>query len=531
MKRRLVTLCAVLAWAAWACGGGSRPAPLPEDEEALDDDAEVIEGDAADVPPDQAPDAEVPVNPDATETTQGDEAVTPPDGADDVPPTENPVEAEEGTPDVPPDGIEEEVVQSECPCDEGIVAKVCGNDGTKSGTTFVNDQCAKCAICKDAPTCKGCTGTKECGTLPEDPFTGWIAYKAACGFCGKDEAGAAPGVCNAAQKCNDCLGGEDGCPVDGVCGADPLGGKDKTYGADVHGVCGLIQDWGCVIAEWLDCSWADHIVSYGECAEPACTGCDNKMDDPVCMKCDGGALVTFASYCKAQKCPGDHTGCSFEHGGRCLAECAPCAGTQAAPVCGSDTNTYANACAVTNCPEKAGAGVTILWEGFCCPQCENKPKAEVCTEEGGKYDNKCWAEQCFQKGACPETGDDVCGLDGVTYKNDCQSDCFAGGKLHPGACVGVCEQCRGQPLSPVCDQATGKSYQNVCFATCLKSGTTVAGLCTGAGSCTDQCGTIETPKPGTEDGQHCADGLTFPTSCFPSKCFAKATAPTPGACR
>ena len=87
---------------------------------------------------------------------------------------------DEGGPEVDPN--------LECPCDESIVSLVCGTDEV----TYTNDQCAKCAICKDdAVKCNGCLGTKDCD--PANPLgdDGWIKQKADCKDC----------VCNNSEEC------------------------------------------------------------------------------------------------------------------------------------------------------------------------------------------------------------------------------------------------------------------------------------------------------------------------------------------
>jgi hypothetical protein len=490
-----------------ACGDGTGPKPKDEaieddvadvDEDFIDDDGLASDGDV--IPDDKEGTTDDGVGPE----NPIDEDVLPNETTDDGTACEGDCEDADDVPDI-------ETVEAICPCSETPEFPVCGMDNK---TTFKNDTCARCAQCNDCPGCPPGNPLK-CG----DDVNNWVLYKAACGECAK--------VCDKATWCELIFVTEDQCNE--VCGfeADADGkplSTNKTY-ADV---CELIQAFKCVdfqtVPDKQKTSWADRIVQLGECVM-ACAPCAGEAVDWVCGD-DGNS---YPNVCTLKNCP-LVSGVKLAYLGHCLGGgyCDQCAGQAKAEVCADDGSpygaTYANQCAAATCK-----GLDVKWTGKCCPECK-LTGTPACGQDGTPYPNDCFLTECLGKPACPQTGAGVCGKKGNTYPNQCQADCFDGGVLHTGACVGICEQCP-KTLDPKCGTMPGglvRSFQNQCFADCLGGTVTSNGWC--ADSCTAICGTIEAPnldpaytKPACGD-----DKITYPTSCFPTKCLNEGF--TAGAC-
>jgi hypothetical protein len=457
---------------ALACGGSSAPTDIPIEDV---DDVELIESDVPD-----GTTVDVPVDGTVDRDDQAEEGV--------VVDVEVP---DEGIPDgetIEPTDPGVEVLPSQCPCNETVVgAEVClqGPLPGLARTEFKSDVCAKCALCAPGPNCVGCTGDKtDCVDLPEANYYTW---RGECAVC----------PCDKTAECERLSFA--------TCG--PVCGDNAGVKTDFADVCAMKDALNCLF------TYDTKIQNFGICPPPVCEACLGQPEDKVC----GSDNKTYDNQCSLATCG---AGATRACRGECLGQgfCPSCP-TTCSPVCGEDNITYGNACAATTC----GTGTKqIAYAGFCCPQCDSDPMVEVCGNDGNAYPNQCTA-LCHGASPCPTTGTAVCGNDGKTYANACQAACH-GGVLHTGACTRICEQCP-TTLSPVC--AANTTYQNACFETCL-AGTSIgtAGQCS---FCTTQCGTIASPKAGTEDGVHCgADGITYPTSCFPTKCFGETS--TVGAC-
>lgn len=380
------------------------------------------------------------------------------------------------------DSGEVEVITPECPCDESIVSFVCGIDGKD----YVNDQCAKCAICKDNPVnCIGCTGEKACD--PTDPLgpNGWIKQKEKCEVCVCDDKAECERL-NLAFPCGPF------CDNDGKTWATP---------------CEMKIGYGCYA------DYDENIAYLGACKEPLCEGCEDQPEDLVC----GDDGKTYANYCSLVKCP-SKPGVKLAYAGHCLDAgfCPQCAALPKEPVCGTDGVTYANECAAVQC-----MGKKVDHPGRCCTaECQSEPVMEVCGADFHTYPNDCvliclGIEKAYDGPCtcpCNMQGPQVCGSDGKTYPNQCWLDCLGVPKAYDGPCQGECPQCP-RVFEPVC-ATDGTTHQNACWLECKGKTLKSLGICQ---NCKDLCGDVpQQPWPQAVCGP---DGVTYPSLCFATKCL------------
>ncbi len=475
----------VLVLAVACGGGGEKGRPDYGRQDVAGDDAEGLE------------DVSSTADSEDLDTVQGaDEAVGPDDKG--LPPDEAPPlpdegvgSAEDGGQDVADPG-EVDVIEPECPCDESLVQWVCGIDDKD----YVNDQCAKCALCKHHPvTCVGCTGDKDCD--PTDPLgpDGWIKQKDKCSVC----------LCDERTECERLF-----LPY-------PCGPFCDLSGQTWETACDMKNAYGC------SPDWDENLDYYGPCEGPVCEPCEQSPKDPVC----GSDGETYPNYCTLANCP-KNPGATLAYLGRCLNEqfCGQCANQPKQAVCGDDGVTYANECAATTCQ-----GHQVAYPGPCCVGCEPDGPG-VCGADFKTYPNECvliclGIEKKYDGPCtcnCDITGPEVCGSDGKTHPNQCWLDCLGLEKLYDGPCQGECPMC-GKDFTPVCS-TENKTYPNACWLQCKGATQKSVGICQ---VCKDLCGAVPPePWPSPACGP---DGVTYPSACFATKCAHYPESQVkPGAC-
>ena len=383
---------------------------------------------------------------------------------------------------------------------------VCGVDGTTYGNACEaranHVEIAYAGECRD----DGCTGDRQCpvGELCLDGVCEGVdcpaIYAPVCGVDGNTYGNACSarlahvevaydGECRTTTECTS----DDDCPVgqacfdDGNCYPigcpdiwDPVCGVDgRTYGNACEADAARVEiayEGPCRVVE---CDDSTDCPEWHLCIDGVCevVGCPD-IWSPVC----GVDGRTYGNECEAAA-----AGVEVAYGGECIDGCPRIWD----PVCGVDGMTYSNEC------EADRAGVEIVYPGECDvdpPMCDGD---DACPLGWECIDGVC-------VGGCFDIWDPVCGIDGVTYANECEATSAGVEIAYRGECEGA--ECRtredcptdwhdcidgrcvvgGCPdvWLPVCG-VDGNTYGNDCEAAAAGVAIAYEGECGSDGRCTN----------------------------------------------
>lgn len=214
----------------------------------------------------------------------------------------------------------------------------------------------------------------------------------------------------------------------------------------------------------VGCS-ASHVV------DPRCDALACGPAETCCLTCTGLACVPAGTPCG---CPTEDGGTAGSCGGPSAIGCGPrevcdasscgaygaCVARPTAcadiydPVCGCDRVDYGNPC------EASAAGAVVASRGPCGPSsaCGTRgappcPAGTFCDLEACGVDDRGGSCVAFPAG-CENIYAPVCGCDGVSYANACESASVGSSVRYAGECAtGSCEAEDVMVIDPSCDEA------------------------------------------------------------------------------